>query len=64
MLSHRKSDETLIQFLQQQLTVPSTAIAVALRYQQQNPGPLPMILWQYGLVSLFELEQIVDWLAS
>ncbi len=35
---------------------------MALRLYEQDPGPLHMILWQYGLVSLEQLEQIFDWL--
>jgi hypothetical protein len=27
-------------------------------------SPLPMILWQYGLVTLEQLDRIYDWLAS
>jgi hypothetical protein len=39
-------------------------IAVALRHQQLDNGPLPMLLWQYGLVNLEQLEKILDWLAE
>lgn len=58
------SDGKLINFLQDQLALSPLAIAMALRLGEQNPGPLPMILWQYGLISLEQLEQIFDWLAS
>lgn len=58
------SDGKLINFLQEQLALSPLAIAMALRLGEQNPGPLPMILWQYGLISLEQLEQIFDWLAS
>ncbi len=52
----------LIQFLQQELALPPLSIAMALRYSEQERGPLPMILWQYGLVSIDQLEKIFDWL--
>jgi hypothetical protein len=54
----------LITFLQEELDLSATSIAIALRHSEQDPGPLPMILWQYGLVSLEELEQIFDWLET
>jgi hypothetical protein len=54
----------LIRFLQEKLKLSTNAIAIALRHCEQDPGPLPMILWQYGLVSLEELDQIFDWLES
>ena len=58
------SNGKLIDFLQDQLALSPLAIAMAVRLGEQNPGPLPMILWQYGLISLEQLEQIFDWLAS
>jgi hypothetical protein len=58
------SNGQLIDFLQEQLALPPLAIAMAIRLREQNPGPLPMILWQYGLISLDQLNQIFDWLAS
>lgn len=56
-----KKDIQLIHFLQEKLTISASSIAIALRRRQQNSEPLPMILWQYGLVSLQQLEHIFDW---
>lgn len=58
------TNNQLISFLQEELDISSSSIAIALRHSEQDPGPLPMILWQYGLVSLEELEQIFDWMES
>ena len=52
----------LIEFLQSELEIPANSIATALRHPEQSPSLLPMILWQYGLVTLEQLEQIFDWL--
>lgn len=53
-----------IRFLQEELSLSTSSIALALRYREQNPGPLPMILWQYGLVTLEQLDRIYNWLDS
>lgn len=53
-----------IRFLKEELSLSSSSIALALRYREQNPGPLPMILWQYGLVTLEQLDRIYNWLES
>ncbi len=53
-----------IQFLQAELAVPEAAIHFALKQHQQKQGPLQMILWQYGLISIEQLQQIFDWLAD
>jgi hypothetical protein len=57
-----RSNKKLIRFLQEELEISSTSIAIALRRCEHDPGPLPMILWQYGLVSIEQLERIFDWL--
>ncbi|KZL49745.1 hypothetical protein A2T98_11155 [Nodularia spumigena CENA596] len=54
----------LIHFLQEDLSISTASLAVALRHREQDPGPLPMILWQYGLITLEQLEQIYDWLET
>jgi len=53
-----------IRFLQEELSLSTSSIALALRYREQNPGPLPMILWQYGLVTIEQLDRIYNWLES
>ncbi|MEB3212708.1 MAG: DUF2949 domain-containing protein [Leptolyngbyaceae bacterium] len=54
----------LIQFLQDELAISPSSIDVALRQSQSDPGPLPMILWKYGLITLEQLNQIFDWLET
>jgi Protein of unknown function (DUF2949) len=53
-----------IRFLEEDLAISTASISVALRHREQDPGPLPMILWQYGLVTIDQLEQIYDWLET
>jgi hypothetical protein len=55
----------LIRFLQEELRIPAASIQVALRHHQEPlPNLLPMVLWQYGLVSLEQLDKIFDWLET
>lgn len=51
-----------LRFLQDELALSADSLAIAERSVKQNQGPLPMILWQYGLISLKELNRIYDWL--
>lgn len=55
-----------ISFLQEELSLPGESISVMDRQWQKNSmlSPLPMILWQYGLVTLEQLDRIYDWLAT
>ncbi len=53
----------LITFLQDELAIPTESIQIAMR-QEVFPNLFPMVLWQYGLVSLEQLDQIFDWLET
>ncbi|NJN04572.1 MAG: DUF2949 domain-containing protein [Leptolyngbyaceae cyanobacterium SL_1_1] len=54
----------LIEFLKRDLAIPAEAIALGLRQSASTPNLLPIVLWQYGLVTTQQLEQIFDWLEA
>ncbi|BAZ67961.1 MAG: DUF2949 domain-containing protein [Pelatocladus maniniholoensis HA4357-MV3] len=51
-----------LNFLQEDLAIPAADLQLALRHPEQTPNLLPIILWQYGLVTLNQLDRIFDWL--
>ncbi|MFM2060457.1 MAG: hypothetical protein RLZZ507_127 [Cyanobacteriota bacterium] len=61
---HRNSEKKLLHFLHSELELSKADIAVALRHREFDKGPIPMLLWQYGLIDLQQLEKIFDWLAE
>ncbi len=54
----------LLRFLEEEMAISSSSINMALRHREQDPGPLPMILWNYGLITLDQLERIFEWLET
>ncbi|NJM65932.1 MAG: DUF2949 domain-containing protein [Acaryochloris sp. RU_4_1] len=58
------TQKRLLTFLQEELALPSDSIGLALRHLEQDPGPLPIVLWQYGLITIDQLSQIYDWLEN
>ncbi|AGF50667.1 ssr1155 [Synechocystis sp. PCC 6803] len=57
--------QNLLNFLRQDLSLPAESLAIAERTACNaidNSNNLPIILWQYGLISLEELDRIFDWL--
>lgn len=56
--------QQLIQFLQNELAIPAEAIAIGLRHPEQSPSLLPMVLWQYGLITLEQLDKVFEWLET
>jgi Protein of unknown function (DUF2949) len=51
----------LLEYLRETLAVPADEIALGLRHAGQATNLLPMVLWQYGLISTQQLNQIFDW---
>ena len=54
--------EKLLEFLQVHLSLPASSIELGLKQSQEAPNLLPMVLYQYGLVTAHELGLIFDWL--
>ncbi len=54
----------VINFLRQDLSLSDPSIELALKKTQANYGSLPMVLWEYGFVSLQQLDTIYDWFES
>jgi len=54
--------DDLTSFLRDELLVSEAAIALALRKGEQELNFLPMVLWQYGLITLPQLNRVFDWL--
>ena len=64
MLNKSTRVSRLIGFLQEELGIPADWIAIATRQSESDASVLPMILWQYGLVSIDQLDKVFDWLAT
>ena len=54
----------MIDFLKNDLAISSSSMDIALKQVESSPGPLPMVLWQYGLVTLEQLDRIYDWMET
>ncbi len=54
--------QALIQFLQEEMAIPSADLQLAMHHTELLPNLFPMVLWQYGLVNITQLDQIFDWL--
>ena len=61
-MSKLNQQHSLINFLQTDLALSSEAMNLLQRHPDFNEGNLPMLLWQYGLINLHQLEGIFDWL--
>ncbi|MGB3296446.1 MAG: DUF2949 domain-containing protein [Phormidesmis sp.] len=52
-----------LQYLQDELAISRASIEEALQQLGQDTYLLPIALWQYGLLTLKQLDQVYDWLA-
>ena len=51
----------LLNFLQQKLGLSENAITLGLRQSELEQAPLPVVLWSFGLISLSQYQQVLDW---
>ena len=51
----------LLQYLRQQIGLSDNALELGLKQAQLEQAPLPVVLWRYGLISLEQLGQVLDW---
>jgi hypothetical protein len=54
----------VVNFLLQNLNLSDDSVQLALKQSQSNYNSLPIVLWQYGLISLPELDRVYDWFES
>jgi Protein of unknown function (DUF2949) len=54
-------DTQFIEFLQRELSISTEEIGLAMRHQEPTIVKIPILLWQYGVISLQQLEKIFDW---
>ena len=63
MSSQRQPPATdaLLQFLQRRLGLSPSALELGQRQAELEQAPLPIVLWSFGLLSLQQLEDVIDW---
>jgi hypothetical protein len=53
--------QALLRFLRNQLGLSESAMAMGIRQSEVEQAPLPVVLWRFGLISLEQFEQVLDW---
>ncbi|MDJ0598286.1 MAG: DUF2949 domain-containing protein [Crocosphaera sp.] len=52
----------LLEYLRHKLAIPTDALKMAVKFTEASMGSLPMVLWQYGLIDINQLDQVLDWI--
>ncbi|WP_026072310.1 DUF2949 domain-containing protein [Nodosilinea nodulosa] len=53
----------LVNFVQAEFGVSNAEVSAALHHEG-GAAHLPIVLWQYGFISLRQLERLFDWLEA
>jgi len=53
--------QQLILFLQKELGLSDPSINLGLRRQEELGGPLPMILYELGLINVAQVNLLYEW---
>ncbi len=59
--SQSKSSEKLIAFLTDKLGISDNALKLGQRQSELEQSPLPIVLWSFGLLTLKQLEDVLNW---
>lgn len=49
-------------YLRQQLGLSDNALELGIKQAQLEQAPLAVVLWRYGLITLEQFNQLLDWL--
>lgn len=52
------------QFLQEDISISQAEIDMVIQRRTHASDPIPMLLWQYGFISIHQLQKIFDWLGN
>lgn len=53
--------QALLRYMRSQLGLSESALALGIRQAQLEQAPLAVVLWRFGLISLQQLEQVLQW---
>lgn len=51
----------LLRFLRERLGLSENALQLGQRQADLEQAPLPVVLWSFGLLSLSQYQQVLDW---
>ncbi|WP_225323169.1 DUF2949 domain-containing protein [Synechococcus sp. RSCCF101] len=51
----------MLRFLQQRLGISDNALQLGMRQAALEQAPLPVVLWRFGLLSIDQLEAVLEW---
>jgi len=54
----------LLQFLRERLRLSEKALQLGQRQAELEQAPLPVVLWSFGLLSLTQYQQVLDWVSD
>ena len=54
----------LLQFLRERLGLSQKALELGQRQAELEQAPLPVVLWSFGLLSLSQYQQVLDWVSD
>ncbi len=57
------SDE-LCNFIIEKLGISQSALELGIRRSSLENSPLPIVMWSYGLITLYQLKIILSWLKN
>ncbi len=56
-----KPSPKLIKFLRQKYNLSENALNLGIRHSELEQTPLPIILWSFGIITLLQYKEVLEW---
>ena len=54
--------KNLIMFLKEEFSLNDQAISLAIKHSNLESAPLPIVLWNFGLITVEQYQVLLDWI--
>ena len=52
----------LLLFLKEEFSLNDQAISLAIKYSNLESAPFPIVLWNFGLITVDQYQALLDWI--
>ncbi len=59
--SQPKPPAQLLSYLQQRVGLSDQALELGIRQANLEQAPLPIVLWSFGLISVSQFDELLNW---
>ena len=60
--NHSLPSENLLIFIKEEFSLNDQAISLAIKHSNLESAPFPIVLWNFGLITVDQYQVLLDWI--